>query len=178
MCVWACILRACAYVDINGLQRLTAGAYRRRQVNRRGQSTSYSTLLTRVRTYVSNVAAKVILHYENVMGGEQHLLAGATRWKHHTSKHWCIEGDYCQQRLHFSCRYLKSYRNTGVLFSKCQLESSHLLFGCQLWPNPLHFANHKSLVHLFSQLRDLILPSWWRGCRLGPIYWCCASSKS
>lgn len=40
----------------------------------RGQSTSYSTLLTRVCTCVLNVTAKVILHYESLMGEKRHLL--------------------------------------------------------------------------------------------------------
>lgn len=79
----------CVCVDINGLQRFTARVYRRGQANMRGQSTSYSTLLTCVNLCLicnsqgdvpkkeqTNTQKK---HYGNVMGEKQHLWVDATR---------------------------------------------------------------------------------------------------
>ena len=62
-CVCVCeraFLHACERADINGLRRLTAGVYRRRQANMRGQHFILFTVNVSAYTCVSNVTAKVI----------------------------------------------------------------------------------------------------------------------
>lgn len=108
---------------------------------------------------VSSVTAKVILLkicLWKCNGGKKEAPVG---------QHYKMKAPYIRRDV-----YKGVIASTDWIDIWTQLFYSLRVQCCQRWPNNLH----ESLVHLLSQLEDLILTPWWKCCKLDPICECCA----